>query len=126
MAYFVHILFTHAFVVGNKKKCIFFSIGYTVLVILNQPHYLVRKGFPAGFAEMDMNVKGGISYPLHKVGLHVQRGGGGVVGLAGVIVHRLSFPFISPFNRSIFPCAVAFLIFSPVKNTGQHISSSRS
>jgi hypothetical protein len=34
---------------------------------------------------MDMNVKGGISYPLHKVGLHVQRGGGGVVGLADLI-----------------------------------------
>ncbi len=103
----------------------FLLIGYTVLVILDKPHYLVRKGFPARFAEMDMNVKGGIPYPLHKVGLHVQRGGG-AAGLAGVIVHRLSFPFISPFSRSIFPCAVAFLIFSPVKNTGQHISSSRS
>ena len=102
-----------------------FSIGYTVLVILNKPHYLVRKGFPARFAEMDMYVKGGIPYPLHKVGLRVQRGGG-AAGLAGVIVHRLSFPFISPFNRSIFPCAVDFLIFSPVKNTGQHISSRRS
>ena len=30
---------------------------------------------------MDMNVKGGVPYPLHKVGLHVQRGGG--AGLAG-------------------------------------------
>ena len=103
----------------------FLLIGYTVLVILDKPHYLVRKGFPARFAEMDMNVKGGIPYPLHKVGLRVQRGGG-AAGLAGVIVHRLSFPFISPFNRSIFPCAVAFLMFSPVMQTGQHISSRRS
>ena len=102
-----------------------FLIGYTVLVVINKPHYLVRKGFPAGFTEMDMNVKSGIPYPFHKVGLRVQRGGG-AAGLAGVIVHRLSFPFISPFNRSIFPCAVVFLIFSPVKNTGQHISSRRS
>ena len=100
-------------------------IGYTVRVILDKPHYLVCKGFPARFAEMDMDVKGGIPYPLYKVGLRVQRGGGGA-GLAGVIVHRLSFPFINPFNRSIFPCAVAFLMFSPVKNTGQHISSRRS
>lgn len=100
-------------------------IGYTVLVILNKPHYLVRKGFPARFAEMDMYVKGCIPYSLYKVGLRVQRGGGGVC-LAGVIVHRLSFPFISPFNRSIFPCAVALLMFSPVKKTGQHISSRRS
>ena len=103
----------------------FLLIGYTVLIILDKPHYLVRKGFTARFAEMDMNVKGGIPYPLHKVGLCRQRGGG-TAGLAGVIVHKLSFPFISPFNRSIFPCAVAFLMFSPEKKTGQHISSRRS
>jgi len=77
-----------------------FSIGYTVLVVLNKPHNLVRKGFPARFAEMDMYVKGGIPYPLHKVGLRVQRGGG-AAGLAGVIVHRLSFLFISPFNSRL-------------------------
>lgn len=83
----------------EKEKMYLFSIGYTVLVVLNKPHYRVRKAFPARFAEMDMNVKGGIPYPLHKVGLRVQRGGG-AAGLAGVMVHRLSFPFISPFNRS--------------------------
>ena len=114
-----------ALVNREKEKMYLFSIGYTVLVVLDKPHYLVCKGFPARFAEMDMYIKGGIPYPLHKVGLRVQRGGG-AAGLAGVMVHRLSFPFISPFNRSIFPCAVDFLIFSPVKNTGQHISIRRS
>ena len=44
------------------EKMYFPLIGYTVLVILNKPHYLVRKGFPARFAEMDMNVKGGMPY----------------------------------------------------------------
>ncbi len=43
--------------------------------------------FPARFAEMDMYVKGGISYPLHKIGLHIQKGGG-VAGLAGVFVQK--------------------------------------
>ena len=100
-------------------------IGYTVLVILNKPHYLVRKGFPARFAEMDMNVKGGVPYPLHKVGLRVQRGGGGA-GLAGVMVHRLSFLFSSILRCSIFACALAFLKFSPVMQTGEHISVKRS
>ena len=60
----------------EKEKMYLFLFGYTVLVVLNKPHNLVRKGFPAGFTEMDMNVKGGIPYPFHKVGLRVQRGGG--------------------------------------------------
>ena len=34
---------------------------------------------------MDMNVKGGVPYPFHKVGLRVQRGGG-AAGLAGLNV----------------------------------------
>ena len=76
--------------IRNKKKCIFFSIGYTVAVILNKPHYLVRKGFPAD--------------------------------LTGVIVHRLSFLFSSILRYSIFVCALAFLKFSPVIQTGEHIS----
>lgn len=55
-------------------------------------HLTIRKGFPAGFAEMDMNVKGRAADVLHKVGFGGQWGSGcGGAGLAGFIVHRLSF-----------------------------------
>ena len=38
----------------------------------------------------------------------------------------ISFPASSRFSCSIFPCAAAFLKFSPVKQRGEHISSRRS
>ena len=64
--------------------------GFIAAVVLDKAHNLVRKGFPAGFAEMDMNVKGRAADVLHKVGLGGQRGSGcGGAGLAGFIVHRL-------------------------------------
>ena len=63
-----------------------------MVVVLDKAHNLVCKGFPAGFAEMDMNIKGCAANVLHKVGFDGQRGSGccGAV-LAGFIVHRLSF-----------------------------------
>ncbi len=112
------------FVNKEQEKCIFFSVGYAVAVILDKPHNLVRKGFPAGLAEMDMYIKCGVPYPLHKVGRRGQRCGG--AGLAGVIVHRLSFLFSSVLRCSIFACALAFLKFSPVIQTGEHITIKRS
>ena len=42
--------------------------GFIAAVVLDKAHNLVRKGFPAGFAEMDMNVKGRAADVLHKVG----------------------------------------------------------
>ena len=78
--------------IRNKKKSILLLSGFIAAVVLDKAHNLVRKGFPAGFAEMDMNVKGRAADVLHKVGFGGQRGSGcGGAGLAGFIVHRLSF-----------------------------------
>ena len=76
--------------IRNKKKSILLLSGFIAAVVLDKAHNLVRKGFPAGFAEMDMNVKGRAADVLHKVGFGGQRGSGcGGAGLAGFIVHRL-------------------------------------
>ena len=61
--------------------------GFIAAVVLDKAHNVVRKGFPASFAEMDMNVKGRAADVLHKVGFGGQRGNGcGGAGLAGFIV----------------------------------------
>ncbi len=76
----------------EQEKSILLLSGFIAAVVLDKAHNLVRKGFPAGFAEMDMNVKGRAADVLHKVGFGGQRGSGcGGAGLAGFIVHRLSF-----------------------------------
>ena len=63
------------------------------VIVFDKAHNLIRKGFPAGFAEVDMNVKGRAADVLHKGGFGGQRGSGcGGAGLAGFIAHRLSFP----------------------------------
>ena len=54
--------------IRNKKKSILLLSGFIAAVVLDKAHNLVRKGFPAGFAEMDMNVKGRAADVLHKVG----------------------------------------------------------
>ncbi len=80
------------FVNKEQEKSILLLSGFIAAVVLDKAHNLVRKGFPAGFAEMDMNVKGRAADVLHKVGFGGQRGSGcGGAGLAGFIVHRLSF-----------------------------------
>ena len=76
--------------IRNKKKSILLLSGFIAAVVLDKAHNLVRKGFPAGFAEMDMNVKGRAADVLHKVGFGGQRGSGcGGAGFAGFIIHRL-------------------------------------
>lgn len=78
------------FVNKEQEKSILLLSGFIAAVVLDKAHNLVRKGFPAGFAEMDMNVKGRAADVLHKVGFGGQRGSGcGGAGLAGFIVHRL-------------------------------------
>ena len=78
--------------IRNKKKSILLLSCFIAAVVLDKAHNLVRKGFPAGFAEIDMNVKGRAADVLHKVGFGGQSGSGcGGAGLAGFIVHRLSF-----------------------------------
>ena len=80
------------FVNKEQENSILLLSGFIAAVVLDKAHNLVRKGFPAGFAEMDMNVKGRAADVLHKVGFGGQRGNGcGGAGLAGFIVHRLSF-----------------------------------
>lgn len=84
--------FHSGFVNKEQEKSILLLSGFIAAVVLDKAHNLVRKGFPAGFAEMDMNVKGRAADVLHKVGFGGQRGSGcGGAGLAGFIVHRLSF-----------------------------------
>ena len=66
--------------------------GFIAAVVLDKAHNLVRKGFQAGFDELDLIVNGRSADVLHKVGFGGQRGSGcGGAGLAGFIVHRLSF-----------------------------------
>lgn len=85
-------LIRSGFVNKEQEKSILLLSGFIAAVVLDKAHNLVRKGFPAGFAEMDMNVKGRAADVLHKVGFGGQRGSGcGGAGLAGFIVHRLSF-----------------------------------
>ena len=66
-------------------------------IIQNKPLDFVAHGFFARFAEMDFNAVGGFPDFLYHNGLrgllYGQRGSGcgGAVGLAGFIVHRLSF-----------------------------------
>lgn len=87
-------------------------------------HHLVGGGGGSVLFEVAGNHKDGV--PPAYLG-HAVRAAGSSGGVpVGGICHRLSFPFISVFSRSIFSCAVAFLKFSPVKQTGEHISSRRS
>lgn len=71
-------------------------------VIQNKPLDFVAHGFLARFAEMDFNMVGGFPDFLYHNGLwgflYGQRGSGcgGAGGLAGFIVHRLSFHRKSP------------------------------
>lgn len=65
-------------------------------VIQNKPLDFVAHGFFARFAEMDFDAVGGFPYFLYhnrlRGFLYGQRGSGcGGAGLAGFIVHRLSF-----------------------------------
>lgn len=67
-------------------------MGESPLGYVNKAHHFVGKGFLAGFAEMDMNIKGRVTDILHKVGFYGQRGNGcGDAGLVGFFAHRLSF-----------------------------------
>ena len=72
--------------------------GFIAAVVLDKAHNLVRKGFPAGFAEMDMNVKGRAADVLHKVGF-----GGQGEAAAGVLVLLVSLFIGSPFKDKA-PC----------------------
>ena len=87
-------------------------------------HHFVGGGGGSVLFEVAGNDKHGVppAYLGHAVRAAGSSGGVPVWG----ICHRLSFLFISVFSRSIFSCAVAFLKFSPVKQTGEHISSRRS
>ena len=64
--------FHSGFVNKEQEKSILLLSGFIAAVVLDKAHNLVRKGFPAGFAEMDMNVKGRAADVLHKVGLAVR------------------------------------------------------
>ena len=80
--------------IGTRKKSILLLSGFIAAVVLDKAHNLVRKGFPAGFAEMDMNVKGRAADVLHKV-----RFGGQGKRLRGVLVLLVSLFIGSPFYR---------------------------
>ena len=87
------------FVNKEQEKSILLLSGFITAVVLNKAHNLIRKGFPAGFAEMDMNVKGRAADVLHKVGFGGQRG----KRLRGVLVLLVSLFIGSPFKDKA-PC----------------------
>ena len=96
--------------------------------------YAVKGGLcPAAFSasstfiilfEVAGNHKDGV--PPAYLGHAIRAAGGSGGASVGGVGHRLSFLFSSILRRSIFACALAFLKFSPIMQTGQHISVSRS
>ena len=59
---------------------------------MNEAQHLVGKGFPAGLAEMEVDIKRRAANGLYHIGRWRVRGGGGAGDRhAGVVGHRLSF-----------------------------------
>lgn len=86
-------------------------------------HHLVSGGVGRPLLEKARHHKDCVAYP--RFGHAVRAAGRAFVSL-GVGHRQISFPASSRFSCSIFPCAAAFLKFSPVKQRGEHISSRRS
>ena len=91
------------FVNKEQEKSILHLSSFIAAVVLDKAHNLVRKGFPAGFAEMDMNVKGRAADVLHKVGFY-QAGLDGIAQpvLGGLVNHlewKQVFSFPAAFPR---------------------------
>ena len=84
-------------------------------------HHLVGGGGGSVLFEIAGNHKDGV--PPAYLGHAIRAAGGGGGAFLGRVGHRqISFPFSSFLRRSIFSRALAFLKFSPVMRTGQHIS----
>ena len=88
-------------------------------------HHLVGGGGGRALLEVAGNHKDGV--PPAYLGHAIRAAGGGGGAFLGRVGHRqISFPFSSFLRRSIFSLALAFLKFSPVMQTGVHISVRRS